>query len=252
MLYSSDLTDAQWQTIEPLFQRQQRRKHHPRDILNALFYLNKTGCQWRWLPASFPPWQTVYYHFRQWMASGLLERLTDRLRRVVRLKAGRDPSPSLAIIDSQSVKTSHVGGLRGFDGGKAVHGRKRHIVTDTLGLLLAVLVHNARLHDSQQAPHLLKRLVGKVPRLRAILADCGYAGTPAGLVERCFGWVLSLVYREEGQRGFVVLKQRWVVERTFAWFGGYRRLSKDYEYLPAVSEAMVQLCAIRLMIRRIA
>lgn len=252
MQYSSDLTDAQWQTIEPLFQRQQRRKHHPRMILNALFYLNKTGCQWRWLPAGFPPWQTVYYHFRVWMRNGILEQLTDRLRRAVRLKNGRHPSPSLALLDSQSVKTSLAGGVRGFDGGKAIRGRKRHIVTDTLGLLLAVLVHSAALHDSQQAPHLLKRLVGKVPRLRVILADSGYAGTPAGLIWRCFGWVLELVHRPGGVRGFVVVKRRWVVERTFGWFGGYRRLSKDYEHLPEVSEAMVQLCAIRLMIRRLA
>ncbi len=252
MQYSSDLTDAQWQTIEPLFQRQQRRKHHPRMILNALFYLNKTGCQWRFLPKSFPPWQTVYYHFRKWMQTGILTCLTHRLRRAVRLKAGRHPSPSLALIDSQSVKTSSAGGVRGFDGGKNVQGRKRHIVTDTMGLLLAVLVHSAALADSQQAPHLLRRLVGKVPRLRVILADRGYVGTPAGLVHRCFGWMLELVHRPKGERGFVVVKRRWVVERTFAWFGGFRRLSKDYEYLPQVSEAMVQLCAIRLMIRRIA
>jgi transposase len=186
------------------------------------------------------------------MQTGVLERLTHRLRRAVRLKAGRHPSPSLALIDSPSVKTSSSGGVRGFDGGKNVQGRKRHIVTDTLGLLLAVLVHSAALADRQQAPHLLKRLVDNVPRLRVILADRGYVGTPAGLVHRCFGWMPELVHRPRGERGFVVVKRRWVVERTFAWFGGSRRLSKDYEYLPQVSEAMVQLCAIRLMIRRIA
>lgn len=254
MTYSSDLTDAQWQTIEPLFQRQQPRKHHPRSILNALFYLNKTGCQWRLLPqgkGGFPPWQTVYYHFRRWIASGRLEHLTDRLRRAARVKAGRNASPSLAIVDSQSVKTSYRGGERGFDGGKLIQGRKRHIATDTLGLLLAVLVHSAGIHDSQRLPQLLARLRGKVPRMEVILADSGYEGTPTGLVWRCFGWVLEVVKRAEGVRGFVVLKRRWVVERTFAWFGGYRRLSKDYEHLPAVSEAMVQLCAIRIMIRRI-
>lgn len=250
--YSSDLTDAQWKLIKPLFARQTFRKHHPRSILNALFYLSKTGCQWRLLPEGFPPWQTVYYHFRRWVASGLLERLTDALRRCARVRIGRKPSPSAAIIDSQSVKTSQVGGVRGFDGGKKVNGRKRHIVTDTLGFLLAVLVHPANLSDSQQAPHLLKRLLGKVPRLKVVFADEGYAGTPAGLVWRCFGWLWQLVHRPEKQRGFAVLEKRWIVERTFAWFGGWRRLSKDYECLPQVSEAMVRLSAIRMMIRRIA
>ena len=255
-MYDSDLTDAQWKHIEPFFKGQTFRKHHPRNLANALFYLNKTGCQWRLLPqgeAGFPPWKTVYYHFRRWMASGLIAPLHDALRRAVRVKAGRAPSPSTAIIDSQSVKTSHVGGPgRGFDGGKKVNGRKRHIVTDTLGLILAVLVHGAGLADSQQAPHVLKRLVGKVPRLKRLYADQGYRGTPAGLVWRYFGWLWHLVERKEGARGFVVLKKRWIVERTFAWFGGYRRLSKDYEYLPQVSEAMVQLCSIRMMVRRLA
>lgn len=254
--YSSDLTDAQWQLIESFFERQTFRKHHPRHIVNAIFYHNKAGCQWRLLPkgtAGFPPWQTVYYHFRRWIATGLWERLTDALRRSARVKAGRPPSPSAAIVDSQSVASTGVGGPgRGYDGGKHVKGRKRHIVTDTMGLLLAVLVHSASIHDSQRLPHLLKRLLGKVPRLKVIFADQGYEGTPGGLLWRCFGWLLHLVKRKDSQRGFSVQEKRWIVERTFAWLNGSRRLSKDYEHLPEVSEAMVQVSAIRLMIRRLA
>src|SRR5690606_12735426 len=247
--YGSDLTDAQWECIAPLLGGHRSIKHHPRHVLDAVFYLTKTGGQWRYLPDTYPPWQTVYYHFRRSRDGDLPPRLLHRLRRAGRRKAGREPSPSAAVIDSQSVKTSHVGGPRGFDGGKRVHGRKRHILVDTLGLLLAVLVHPADVHDSQRVPHLLDRVQGEVPRLRAVFADEGYAATPAGLVWRVFGWALSLVRREAPW--FAVLPKRWVVERTFAWLGGYRRLSKDYERLPAVSEAMVQLSAIRLMARRL-
>ena len=254
--YSSDLTDAEWQRIKPFFEGQTFREHHPRQLMNALFYLVKTGCQWRMLPqgeAGFAPWETVYYHFRRWIASGLIERLTDALRRAARVKAGRAPSPSAAVVDSQSVPTSRAGGPeRGFDGGKRVKGRKRHIATDTAGLLLGVLVHSAGVHDSQRMPHLLRRIVGKVPRLEAIFADQGYRGTPGGLIWRCFGWLLKLVERKENQKGFAVQEKRWVVERTFAWLGGSRRLTRDYEHLPRVSEAMVRVSAVRLMVRRIA
>lgn len=252
MAFTTNLTDAQWQLIQPYFAKQTFRKHHPRLIVDALLYLVKTGCQWRMLPECFPCWKTVYYHFRRWSAQGVIHRVNEHLLRAARRHAGREPYPSTAIIDSQSVPTTTVGGERGFDGGKRVKGRKRHIITDTLGLVLAVLVHSAQLHDSQVAPFVLRRLRGRMPRLRRIYADQGYRGTPAGLVWRCFGWAWRIVSRRPGQRGFAVLEKRWIVGRTFAWMGGCRRLTRDYEYLPEVSEAMVLLYSIRLMLRRLA
>lgn len=183
-------------------------------------------------PRIVPPWQSVYYHFRRWRDAGTVDAVHEHLRRLTRQRAGRDASPSVAIIDSQSVKTSHVGGPRRFDGGKRVHGRKRHILTDTLGLLLAVVVHPAGDNDSQWSVRLLDRIQGHAPRLEAVLADQGYAAVPTRLVWRVFGWLWQVVVRDPVRKGFVVVKQRWVVERTFSWFGGYRRLSTDYEALP--------------------
>lgn len=200
------------------------------------------------LPREFAPWSTVYYYFRQWKGT-LISRLHGALRRAVRVLAGRVPTPSLAVIDAQSVKTTRRGGERGFDGGKLV--RKRHVVVDTLGLIWAVVVHSAQDHDSQRAPDVLDRLQGLVPRLEVVLADGGYRGTPGGLVWRVFGWLWRIVEREPGQRGFAVLQRRWVVERTFAWFESYRRLAKDYEYDPASSEAMIELSMSRLMLNRL-
>lgn len=249
--YSSDLTDSQWEIIKHLVNYKRKRKYDLREIVNAVFYLVKTGCQWRLLPRDLPPWSLVRYYYDQWRTQGLIERLLHRLRGLVRRRAGRKTSPSAACIDSQSVKTSLLAGPeRGFDNFKRVKGRKRHIIVDTMGLLLAVVVHAANRHESRTTVKLLKKLYKRHPRLKRIWADGAYQGEVVEHVKAHFGWILEVVKRLG--KGFQVLPRRWVVERTFAWFEGYRRLSRDYERLPANSEAMVQLAMVRLMLNRIA
>ena len=250
--YPSDPLGAEWKRIEPIFDRFRFDEHNPRELINAVFYLVKSGCQWRMLPDEFPPWQTVYYHFRKWREMNLLQRLCDRIRRAVRVAAGRDPSPSAAVIDTQSARAERQGGPgRGQDPNEQVTGRKRHVIVLAEGLLLAVLVHPANEDDAQSAPPVLKQLLGKVPRLKVIFADKGYKGLPGGLLWRCFHWLISVVEPDEGGSGFDPLPKRWVIERTFGWFGGYRRLIRDYERLPEMSEAMVRAAMIRLMVPRI-
>ena len=250
--YSTNLTENQWQVIINIFPDERKRKHSLREIFDGLFYLLKTGCQWRMIPINFPPWNTIYYYYRQWKNNGLIEEIHEVLRGIVRKIHGRNESPSAACIDSRSVKTTRIGGeCRGVDGGKKVKGRKQHIVTDTLGLLLVVLVHAANVHDSKAAQDVIARLKGRFDRLSKIFADGGYRGELIDNVKRMFGWVIDIVLRSDQRSNFVVLPKRWVVERTFAWFESYRRLSKDYEYLTDTSETMIQLAMIRLMLNRI-
>jgi len=251
--YCTDLTDKQWQVIEKLVDEQvRRRKHSLRSILNGIFYLVKTGCQWRMLPADFAPWNTVYYYYRKWKRNGLIEELHELLRDFTRKKAGRQISPSLGLIDSRSVKTSRNGGLeRGIDGGKKTKGRKQHIITDTMGLILTVVIHAANVHDSKAAFDVIKELRGRFPRLSKIIADGGYRGELIERVKNAFGWVLEVVLRPEQTKKFTVLPKRWIVERTFSWFESYRRLSKDYEVDTESSQTIVYLTMIQIMLNRI-
>lgn len=249
--YGSDLTDPQWEIIKHFLNYKRKRRHNIRKVINAILYLVKTGCQWRYLPTDFPNCAIVRYYYDQWRERGIFERIMHALRGRVRRKAGRKTSPSAAAIDAQSVKSSIMAGpKRGFDNFKKVKGRKRHVIVDTMGLILAVIVHAAHEHESQTAITLLEKIYKRVPRLRCIFADAAYRGDLIDRVKERFGWLIDVIKREG--KGFQILPKRWVVERTFAWFEGYRRLSKDYERLPKNSETMVHLAMIRLMINRIA
>jgi putative transposase len=256
--YQTDLTDAQWALLQPLMPepaRTGRPRADLREVTNGILYLVRTGCQWRLLPKCFPPWSTVHTWYRRWRTNGTLEAVHDTLWRRCRVQAGRDESPASSAVDSQSVKAAGQGGEKGFDAGKKVAGRKRHIWVDSLGLLVAVLVTGAGMHDGRAACELLhrRRWDEELPRLRVVYADSQYRADC--LREEVFSFApfeLHVVSRPEGSVGFVKLPQRWVVERTFAWLGRSRRLSKDCERLPASSEAMVRLSMVHLMLRRLA
>ncbi len=248
--YSTNLTDKQWQVIKEIINPQERkRKHDLKNIMDAILYINKTGCQWRLLPSDFAPWETVYYYFRKWKYEGVFEDILDRLHSMARKKIGRCESPSMGIIDSRSVKTSHhVDKDRGIDGNKKIKGRKEHIVVDTLGLPMSVSIHEANIHDSKGAEQTIEKLEHKFPRLSKILADGGYRGTLKDWVANKFGWSLDVVLRpDECPSKFKVLPKRWIVERSFAWLENFRRLTIDYEFLANTAEAMVQLAFIQII-----
>ena len=256
--YDSDLTDAQWNLIQNMLPKPKsndetggRPATNRREILNAILYAARTGCQWRLLPHDFPNWRTVYGYFALWHDAGVFETINDNLRIKVRVAAGRNPEPSAGIIDSQSVKIVANVGFSGFDGAKKVNGRKRHIVVDTLGLLLEVVVHEASLSDRESAGTVLAKVHAQFTRIKTIFADQGYTGKLINLVHTTLHMTIAIIKRTE-IRAFHILPRRWVVERTFGWFGFYRRLAKDYERSPRHSEAFVYIAMSNIMLCRLA
>ena len=252
--YPTNLTDKQWQVINNIVEiKKRKRKHSLRKMINAIMYITKTGCQWRMLPKEFGPWQSVYFYFRKWKLEGIFETLMHHLRAIVRKACGKSTSPSIGIIDSRSVRTSHHvdSSEYGIDGGKKIKGRKEHIVVDTLGLPMSVKVHAANIHDSVGAVSTIEQLRFLYPRLKKIIADGGYKGKLADIVKD-FGWELSVVLRpNESSKKFQVIPLRWIVERTFSWIENYRRMTIDYEYRTESAEAMLQITCCQIMLKKI-
>lgn len=246
------LSEPQWEIIKKyLLNHNRKRKHEVRLIFEAFFYILITGCQWRMLPDNYPKWQLVYYYFSKWRDESVFDHLNDMVREAIRIQNGKNAQCSVGIIDSQSIKTTRRGGLRGIDGNKKIKGRKRHLVVDTMGNMVTNIVHVANIHDSQGAHLVMKNMNENIYGLKTIFGDSGYRGQLIEMAKQKYDYTLKISPKIKDQAIGRVSPKRWIIERTFSWLENFRRLSKDFEYLLESSQAMLYLASLKILLNKI-